>query len=109
MDEIGDVRSVVPAWPAVAAIFAGFAIIWPATFLLSRRVALTGDWYPTAAAASGAWLCLVLGGISAWEYVQIARGGRPRILPNEERSWRQEWRMAVVLAVGVLLGWKYFK
>jgi hypothetical protein len=100
-----------PAWPVLVAVGAGIAVVWPATFLYARHVELKGDWYPAAGSASGAWLCAVLIGVTIWEYVQITRGKRSSsILPRErDKSWRQEWRMAAVLVIGVLLGWWIFK
>ena len=110
MVRIRRLLSVLPPWPVVAAVGGGIAVVVPATFLYARHVHLNGDWYPAAVAASAGWLCAVLAGITVWEYVQIGRGRRPALEGGvEPRSWRQEWRTAVVLVVGILLGWKYFK
>ena len=104
-----DIRRVLPTWPVLAIIFGGIAVIWPVTFWYARHVRLTGDWYPAAGSASGAWLCVVLIGINVFEYVQVRRGKRERILPLEGKSAFQDERIGWVLAVGILLGWQFFK
>ena len=109
-EALGDFLGLFPVWQVFVAVVAGWAVIFPVTFLLSRVKNLSGDWYPAAGSASGAWLCVVLVGVNVYEYGQIVgKNPRLRILPVTARSAFQSERIGWVLAVGLLLGWQFFK
>jgi hypothetical protein len=108
-EALGDALRILPVWPVLVAVVGGWAVIFPVTFFVARARDLSGDWYPSAGSASGAWLCVVLIGVNVWEYTRIKRKVRDRILPAEERSAFQSERIGWVLAVGLLLGWQFFK
>jgi hypothetical protein len=103
-------RTIDARLPVRIALGAGAVITWVVTFLVARAVHLSADWKPAAAAATAGWFTLVVFGVTVAEIVQIQRNGPEIMVQERERHrWSRPWVPPVILVVGIVLGWLYFK